>query len=180
MVEVLTRAIVGLLSLFLGRRLFWVFVGAAGFLLGFNLAFQLLEEQAGLLLLLIALAAGLLGAALALFAQRLALAIAGFIAGGYLLLYVANLVSADPLSTLVVVILFVVGGLLGAGLFQFFFDIALVLLSSALGATLLTQVIADVWAPGELINALLFILLLVVGIAVQWGLIGEAEARDAG
>lgn len=34
----IARIIVGFASLFLGRQLFWLFVGAAGFIFGFNLA----------------------------------------------------------------------------------------------------------------------------------------------
>lgn len=176
------RAIVGALSLFLGRRLFWLFVGAAGFMLGFNLALQLLPDQPGFVVLLIALVAGLLGAALGVFAQRLALSIAGFIVGGYLLLYLANLLGvsgADGLATGLVFVLFIVGGVLGAILIQFVFDFALILLSSALGATLLTQAAAEFWTLEPALNSILFVVLLLVGIAVQWG-IGQRVADEPG
>lgn len=174
------RAIVGALSLFLGRQLFWLFVGAAGFMLGFNLALQLLPDQPGFVVLLVGLVAGLLGAALGVFAQRLALAIAGFIAGGYLLLYLADLVGAggaEGLATSLVVVLFIVGGILGAVLIQFVFDLALILLSSALGATLLTQAIGDFWTLEPALNSILFVVLLLLGIAVQWGM-GQRSAAD--
>lgn len=173
------RAIVGALSLFLGRQLFWLFVGAAGFMLGFNLALQLLPDQPGFVVLLVGLLAGLLGAVLGVFAQRLALGIAGFIAGGYLLLYLANLLGAgaDELSTSLVSVLFIVGGILGALLIQFAFDIALILLSSALGATLLAQAVADFWTLEPALNTVLFVVLLLLGIAVQWG-IGRRSPGD--
>lgn len=176
------RAIVGALSLFLGRQLFWLFVGAAGFMLGFNLAVQLLPDQPGFVVLLIALVAGLAGAALGVFAQRLALGIAGFIAGGYLLLYLANLLGvggAEGLATGLVFVLFIVGGVLGAILIQFVFDFALILLSSALGATLLTQAAAEFWTLEPALNSILFVVLLLVGIAVQWG-IGQRVADEPG
>lgn len=177
------RAIVGALSLLLGRRLFWLFVGAAGFLLGFNLALQFFGEEAGFIAVVVALVVGVFGAALALFAQRLALGIAGFVAGGYLLLYLADLLGAGAgLSTVFVAILFLVGGVIGAVLVQFVFDMALILLSSALGATLLTQAIDAIWAPGPTLNTVFFLVLLGVGIVVQWGTWqrlerGEGEAE---
>lgn len=166
----LVNAIVGALSLLLGRQLFWLFVGAAGFLLGFELALQFLGDEAGLIAIFVALVAGVLGSLLALFAQRLALAIAGFIAGGYVLLYLFDLFGAgDALSSPIVFVIFIVGGLMGAGLIQFVFDGALIVLSAAVGATLLTQAIASFWALEDTVSTVLFVGLLVVGSVVQWG-----------
>jgi hypothetical protein len=176
------NALVGAASLFLGRQLFWLFVAAAGFVLGFNAGTEFLGEQAAWLVLAIALVAGILGALLALFLQRVAIAVAGFIAGGYLLLNLSDLLGftggGDGLS-LLALILFVVGGVLGAVLVNVLFDVALIVLSSALGAMLLSQA-ADAWFTlDQTISAIIFILLLLLGIGAQWATWQRMEGREA-
>ncbi|MFW5943404.1 MAG: hypothetical protein ACOCXI_16485 [Chloroflexota bacterium] len=170
------RALVGILSLFLGRQLFWLFVAAAGFVAGFNLAGRFLVDVAGWLLLLVGLLVGVLGALLAVFAQRLAVAIGGFFAGGYVLLYVSGLLGAANEGTLATV-LFIVGGIVGAVLISLLLDPALIFLSSALGAALLSNVIAGNLEMAQVGDSLLFVILLVVGIAVQWAAWQRGERR---
>lgn len=166
--SLIIRGLVGLLALLAGRQAFWTFVGAAGFLLGFNVAGRLLGDLPPWLLLLIGLGAGLLGALLAVVAQRLAVALAGFVAGGYLLLYVGDLLRLGG-SELLEGLLFVAGGLVGAILISVLFDPALIVLSAALGAMMLTEVIVSAlnWEP--VTAALLFVSVcfFVVGILVQ-------------
>ncbi|MDT8307203.1 MAG: hypothetical protein RRC07_14825, partial [Anaerolineae bacterium] len=167
----LVNLIVGLATLLLGRQLFWLFVAAAGFVLGFNLARQFLGPEVTWVVTLVGLFVGLLGAFLATFAQRLAIAIAGFITGAYLLnLLAASLglaAAADPFAGGNVVIS-LIGGVIGAVLVSIFFDAALIFLSALLGATLTTQVVAGYFALGGTPAALLYIVLLVIGIGVQW------------
>lgn len=175
----LVQALVGFASLFFGRLLFWLFVGAAGFVAGFELALTFLGDQALWLALIVALIAGVLGSIVAAFAQRLAVAAAGFVAGGYFLLNLVRLLgtAGGPPNTFSVV-LYVTGGLLGAVLVSLLFDPALILLSSALGATLLTQA-ATAWLNlGRPLIAVVFVLLFFLGVAVQWGAQGW-EARRA-
>jgi hypothetical protein len=42
--SLIIRGLVGLLALLAGRQAFWIFVGAAGFLLGFNVAGRFLGD----------------------------------------------------------------------------------------------------------------------------------------
>ncbi|HSM54640.1 MAG TPA: hypothetical protein VK879_00665 [Candidatus Sulfomarinibacteraceae bacterium] len=153
--------------MFLGRQLFWLFVAAAGFVTGFNLAGRFLGDVAGWLLLLVGLLVGVFGALLAVFAQRLAVAIGGFFAGGYILLYVSGLLGVADEGSLATV-LFIVGGIVGAVLISLLLDPALIFLSSALGAALLSDVITGSVEMARVGDSLLFLILLVVGIAVQW------------
>lgn len=176
----LIQALVGIASLFFGRLLFWLFVGAAGFVAGFELALAFLGDQAFWLALVVALVAGVLGSILAAFAQRLAVAVAGFVAGGYLLLNLVRLLATagGPPNT-VAAILYVAGGLIGAVLLSLLFDPALILLSSALGATLLTQAVSAWLNLGRPALAVVFVLLFFLGVAAQWGVQRERrEARD--
>lgn len=168
----LIQALVGIASLFFGRLLFWLFVGAAGFVAGFELALAFLGDQAFWLALVVALVAGVLGSILA--------AVAGFVAGGYLLLNLVRLLATagGPPNT-VAAILYVAGGLIGAVLLSLLFDPALILLSSALGATLLTQAVSAWLNLGRPALAVVFVLLFFLGVAAQWGVQRERrEARD--
>src|SRR5688572_10597713 len=85
----IVNIVLGAIVLFFGRTLYWVFVGIAGFLLGMMLADQYLTAQSEVVQFLAALAAGILGAIVAIFAQRIAFALGGFFAGGYIALSIA-------------------------------------------------------------------------------------------
>ena len=77
--------ILGVVLLALGRKLFWLFVGGVGFVAGLTLTTQLLGEQPFWVILLVAALAGLVGSVMAVFLQRLMIAVAGFLAAGYVL-----------------------------------------------------------------------------------------------
>jgi hypothetical protein len=162
-VEIL-GVLIGFLVLILGRHLFWLFVAAAGFFVGISFANNIFEGGAPWLILLIGVIAGLVGALLAVVLQGAAVAIAGFIVGGYgatLLLNTLD-VAAGELAT----VIFIVGGIVGAVLVLTLFDVALILLSSLAGATMIVQA-TSFPSPWPII---LFFLLLILGIGVQYTL----------
>lgn len=165
--------LVGLALLVLGRRLFWLFVGGAGFVAGLTLAGLFVRGQPDWVLLVIALAAGLLGVLIALFLQRLAVWIAGFIAGGYILIELLNWLGQE--TGLPTWVLFIIGGIVGGLLLAALFDWALILLSSLTGATIVVQ--ATQFGPQ--ISAALFIVLLIVGIAIQARLMQRERSSPA-
>ena len=76
--------LIGVVILFFGRKLFWLCVAAVGFAVGVEIAPLLVNEASSLLALVIALVFGVLGALLALFLQKVAIAVLGFLAGGKL------------------------------------------------------------------------------------------------
>ena len=82
-------AVVGVLLLTLGWRLFWMFVGLVGFVAGLQTAQSLWGQQPFWMLWAAGLVCGCFGAILALFLQHLAVAIGGFVAGGILALQLA-------------------------------------------------------------------------------------------
>lgn len=71
----IVELLLGIVLLFFGRTLYWIFVAVAGFLVGFELAAQFLVGRPESLQLLAAVAGGLLGAILGMLAQRVAFAI---------------------------------------------------------------------------------------------------------
>ena len=155
--------LVGIAVLFAGRRLFWLFVGAAGFLYGLGVAPRLFPEQPELVVMVIAIVAGVIGALLAIFLQKIAIGLAGALIGGYLL---AGLVrasggeigSSEP-------VLFIIGGIAGAILVIMLFDWALIVLSSLAGAVLIVQSLA--LARG--VETAIFAVAALLGILVQTG-----------
>lgn len=170
---IIARILAGAALLLLGRKLFWLFVGGVGFVFGALLATRLLQGQPDWVVLLIALVSGLLGAVLALFLQRLAIGIAGFLAGGYI---AVSLVEALRLETGRFAWLpFIIGGLVGALLVGFLFNWALIILSSLTGSAVIAQ--ATNLAP--LLMLLVFGVLLAVGIVTQAALMYR-ERRTAG
>ena len=73
--------IVGLAVLLFGRRLFWLFVGAAGFAVGLHVARAVFTERPEWLVVAAALVLGFLGAVLAIAFQWLAVGLGGFAVG---------------------------------------------------------------------------------------------------
>jgi hypothetical protein len=164
----IARVIVGFASLFLGRQLFWLFVGAAGFVFGFNFARDFLNIESTLLILLIAVVVGLVGAVLAVSLQMIAVAIAGFLGGGYVAAFLLESLGVEAGQFDIIV--FVLGGILGAILVISLFDMALIVLSSLLGSSLILDAMRDAERFDSTTRVVIFIILLVVGIAVQYAL----------
>ncbi len=133
----LTLITAGGLLLLLGRKLFWLFVAIAGFLAGSTFAPQLLPEQPQSVILTISLITGLLGALMAAILQKFAVAVAGFAAGGYIVYYLLQVVIQDGGQVQWLAIL--AGALIGAVLAGSMFDWALILITAASGATLVSQ-----------------------------------------
>src|ERR1041384_1448857 len=153
--------VIGVVILFFGRKLFWLCVAAVGFAVGVEIAPLLVNESSSLLALLIALIFGVLGALLALFLQKVAIAVLGFFAGGKLATAIAAafFVHYAQYST----IIFVIGGIVGAILLLAVFNWALIVVSSFIGAYLIQSAI--VLPPTG--STLVFVALAIIGILVQ-------------
>lgn len=153
--------LLGIVILFFGRRLFWLCVAAAGFAVGVEVAPHLVNEPSPLLALVIAVVFGLLGALLAIFLQKVAIAVLGFLAGGKIgtAIAAAFFVQYAQYST----IIFVVAGIIGAILLLAVFGWALIVVSSFIGAYLIESAI--VLPPTG--STLIFIGLAILGMFVQ-------------
>src|SRR5204863_6968676 len=154
-------ALIGAVVLFFGRKLFWLCVAAVGFAGGVEIAPHLVHEPSPLLALAIALVLGIIGALLALFLQKVAIAVLGFLAGGKLAGAIASafLIQYGQHSTIV----FLVGGIVGAILLLVLFDWALIVVSSLICAHLIQSAVV-LPATG---STIVFLGLAVVGIVVQ-------------
>lgn len=170
----LIRILVGIVLLTLGRRIFWLFVAAIGFVVGLNLSAQFLGGQPEWVALVIALVAGLIGALLAIFIQQLGVAVAGFLGGGYIAITLLDLLGVQAGGGMAW-LPFIIGGIIGLVLAVALFDWALIILSSLVGASLIVQAAQ----LGPLITALLFIGLILVGVSIQANLIRDRRPRPA-
>jgi len=148
-----------------GRRLYWLFLGMLGFVFAFDLAERVIHGQPYDVKLVFAVAAGVLGAGLAIFLQKFAILAGGFLAGGYL--FVGLMRELGLRTAPYHWLLFVAGGLIGAFLMKVLFGWTLILLSSAVGAVLILQSLH----LSTQITHPLFILLVVLGFFIQRGTI---------
>lgn len=164
--------LLGILLIFAGRNLFWLFVSGMGFLAGLTAAPLLFRNMDSVMIVLLSIACGLVGLLLAQFVQKLGAALAGFLAGAYVLdiLMKLFLPGMPPNNWF----FHVFAGLVGAVMVLSFFEWALVILTSLSGATLVTQ---SLQVPAAW-SALILLLLLIVGVSIQ-GTFLERSRRAA-
>lgn len=154
------NALVGAALLFFGRKVFWLFVAGAGFVAGTSLATNTLNSPEWLNII-IGIGVGLVAALLAVFMQRFAFGLAGFLAAGYIALQLLPLINLE--NSWVPWLVFISGGIIGAILVGAFLDWALIILSSLAGSSL---VIGSLNLP-QGFGVIAIIILVVVGISVQ-------------
>jgi len=165
-------ALIGVVILLFGRKLFWLCVAAVGFAAGVEVAPHLVHEPSPLLALTVALVLGVIGALLALFLQKIAIAVLGFLAGGKLAgaIAAAFFVHYAQYST----IIFLAGGVIGAILLLVLFDWALIVVSSFIGAHLIVFQGAISLPPSG--STIVFIGLTIIGILIQAALLRRSQA----
>ena len=154
------NALFGGALLIAGRKLFWLFVGVIGFIIGVQVATRFFHGSE-LITIIAGLGLGVIFAVLAIFLESLAIGIAGFLGGGYILLSLAGLFGLD--KGIMAWIIFIVGGIIGAALIASLFDWALIIISSLAGSSMAV----NAFQFGQPMAALIFIVLLFIGIAVQ-------------
>jgi hypothetical protein len=146
--------------LLFGRKLFWLFVGVIGFVIGIQVATRFFHGSE-LITIVAGLVFGIIFAVLAIFLESIAIAIAGFLGGGYILLSVTALFGLDKGA--VTWIAFIIGGIIGLALISFLFDWALITISSLAGASMVVSGFNFGMATGGLI----FLILLIAGVLIQ-------------
>jgi hypothetical protein len=151
----------GIVVLLFGRSLYWAFVAIAGFLLGMALANEWLADKQEWIRILAAVGAGVLGAVLGILIQRLAFAVGGFFAGGYLALVIASRMHVGGNPN----IWMIIGGVIGAIVAAMIMDWAIIVLSSLAGA-------AAILAPfqtklDDRLLPIAFLVLAVIGMVFQ-------------
>jgi hypothetical protein len=131
------RLFLGAMLMIQGRKLYWLFVGGIGFFVTLTLLDAPYSGMSVQTANIIAVIIALIGAVIAIFLQRLAIFLGGFLGGGYLLIVAFELFGAQ-LGELNF-FFFLIGGVVGALIVSSAFDRALIFFSSMLGAGMIVQ-----------------------------------------
>ena len=160
------KILIGIVLLLWGRKVFWLFVAGIGFVVAMDLVTRLFAgpqaETMTLIALVAGLVAGVIGALLAIFLQRVAVGVAGFLAGGYIVLSFLEIMGAGEMTAFSWVLAFV-GGIIGLVLALVLLEWALIVLSSLSGAGLIAQSAG----LNRSLAVLVFVVALIIGIVVQ-------------
>jgi hypothetical protein len=168
MAAAIVAIIIGALELFFGRRLFWLFVAIAGFLIGYFLAPVIFPSMSTLLRVLAGVGIGILFALLALFFTRFMVAVAGFfIFGSAAVVLIRDLGVSAANSSTAYWVAYGIGGVIGFILLWAFFDWALIVLTSVAGAGGIVQGLRELTSLSATWQIVLFVVLAVIGIVVQ-------------
>lgn len=152
--------ILGGILLLMGRKLFWLLVGVIGFVIGIQVASRFFHGSE-ITLIIAGLILGVIFALLAVFLESVAIGLAGFLGGGYILLSLAGLFNLD--KGLMALVIFVVGGIIGSILIAALLDWALIIISSLAGSSMIIAAVH--WRTT--LAGLAFFVLLAIGIGVQ-------------
>ncbi len=166
------NAIFGTILLIAGRKIFWLMVGVIGFIIGVQIATRFFHGSE-LTMLIAGLVLGILFAGLAFFVESLAIGLAGFLGGGYILLSLAGLFGLD--KGLLAWVIFIVGGIIGAALIAVLLDWALISISSLAGASL----VVDAFHFRSATAALIFFILVIIGVAIQGSALRQEQRAKA-
>lgn len=133
------RLFLGAMLMIQGRKLYWLFVGGIGFFVTLTLLNPPYSGMSNRTALIISVIIAFIGALLAIFLQRLAIFVGGFLGGGYLLIVLIELFGARLGS--LNFFLFLIGGVVGALIVSSAFNGALIFFSSVLGAAMVVQAV---------------------------------------
>lgn len=153
--------VLGAALLVSGRKLYWLFVGALGYAAASYLTTQYLQGANSWLVLGISLGVGIIGALLALWMQRFALGLAGFLGGGQIAVSALAFIGLE--ARIFGWLPFLIGGIIGVILVLSLFEWALIILSSLGGASLIIQAVS---LPHPFVP-IAFLLLAVFGVILQ-------------
>src|SRR5512138_215668 len=153
--------IIGAVLLVAGRKLFWLLVGGIGFVIGVMLATRFFNGNQ-LTMILAGLVLGVIFALFAIFLESIAIGIAGFLGGGYVLLSIAGMMGLDR-GGLWSWVIFAVGGILGIILVAALFNWALITISSLAGASMVVAAFGMTAAAAGIV----YIILVIAGVLIQ-------------
>jgi len=157
----LVSVVIGILLLVGGRKFFWFFVGAIGFITGFTLADQVLGVESLIMSLSVGIILGAIGVVIAVFLQGFAIFVGGFLAGSYIAYTIITSFGLIPQETFWIA--YIGGGIVGALLLFLLFDWALIALSSIAGAV----IIIDTFTLNPILETAIAIVLALLGIFLQ-------------
>lgn len=153
-----------------GRKLFWLFIGVLGFIVGMQFVARYWTGPQ-LVAVIVGVVVGIIFALLAIFVETIAFAVAGFLAGGFILTTIANTLGLNLGSGLLYWAVYLIGAIIGVALIMVLLDWALIVLSSLAGASLVVQSLSSRAAIG----GVLFIVLFIIGLIIQGSVLQREE-----
>ncbi len=169
---IILNLLVGAVLLTAGRQFFWLFIGCIGFAAGLQYAPGLWDITSPLLLILLSIVTGIVGALIAVVFQKIAIGLAGFAGGGFMAVNLLRYLNLE--SDTLVWLSYIVGGIIGAILLFMVFEWALIIVSAFAGAMVVIQTVD---LNPRMIPWLL-IALFVFGIVIQTLLFLRARAAS--
>lgn len=159
--------VLGLAVAFMGRKLLWLFIAAAGFIIAYDLTNRFLGDST--VSLIISIGVGLVAGYYATKFANLLINIAGFILVGNAALTVYGWFFSTE-QIWVAVLVFAIGGLVGLGLIRTMFDLAIILISALGGASMVAEGAAAIvpLLAQPLWSAIIAVAVVVVGAAFQY------------
>lgn len=159
------QAIIGFLTMVLGRQYYAMYVGAITFMLSTTFIPRFFSPQSMSNILVISIVAGILGGGLTFIMRRWLAVIASFLIGGSLVFGLGDILGLDPAYQ--TWIAYLIAAVVSAVISLLAFDYAITFLSALYGATLILE---SVHLPG--FSTLIWLILLgTFGIVVQWVLL---------
>lgn len=155
------RLLLGGGLLFFGRKLLWIFVGAAGFMFGFTSLQRMAGDLKIWYYLAVGVICGIILVVLVRMLKNIAFGIGGFLLGAYFASGLMNVLQLDLGMLKWLVMLMVGAG--GAALMLTLFDWSAVILSAGLGSLLLNQSL-PLEPPA---SQIIFFGLLLLGLVMQ-------------
>ena len=153
---------VGFLMLIAGRPIYWVFAGSISFLVGTYLADQIPVLPPEWNSFFIPILFAIIGVVLTQTFKRWTARLAGFIAGGIMIINLPNIFGSG--SDWTSPYLFAAAGIISVILLFVIFDFALIVLSSLVAVTL----ILSYMRLGNLDQGAMFLILAIFGIITQY------------
>ncbi len=154
--------ILGFVILVGGNQLYWMFTGVAGFLVGARIAEQIGFNQSEWQQITFATAAGLASTFLSYYLRKPMVILAGFLAGGYFINSMPGVLGWDDILTSWQA--FVIAGAISALALILMYNLALIVISSLAGATLIVQNLTF----GSVSTQAMFVVFIVFGVIAQW------------
>lgn len=165
----------GSISLFFGRRLYWIFVAVAGFLLGLILGPGLFMNVNQTWQPLITLLVAILFAGLSLLLNKVMIAISGAIGLGIFMFLLTDAYLPEW-AVVVMTVIAAIAGLLASWLL---FDWGLMLFSSIAGASLLTSGFISIIPRTSGADLLIFLFVFMIGFTFQIIKWSREQAKEA-
>lgn len=159
------QAVIGFLTMVLGRQYYAMYVGAITFMMSRWLIPRFFPQQSMSSILLISIVAGILSGGLTFVLKRWLAVLASLLIGGSLVFGLGDILGIDPVYQNWTA--YLIAAVVSAVLSVLVFDFAITLLSALYGASLILQ---NVHLPG--FSMLIWLVLLgSFGIVVQWVLL---------